>query len=55
MISLSNINKQYGKQLIFVDANFQRNPGERSASSDPMPPAHGDSERLRTNLPCYPS
>src|ERR1700753_949456 len=29
MISLSNINKQYGKQLIFVDANFQLNPGEK--------------------------
>ena len=29
MISLSNINKQYGKQLIFVDACFQLNPGEK--------------------------
>ncbi len=29
MISLSNINKQYGKQLVFVDASFQLNPGER--------------------------
>src|SRR5258706_6595106 len=29
MISFSNINKQYGKQLIFVDASFQLNPGER--------------------------
>jgi ATPase subunit of ABC transporter with duplicated ATPase domains len=29
MISFSNINKQYGKQLIFVDANFQLNPGEK--------------------------
>jgi ATPase subunit of ABC transporter with duplicated ATPase domains len=29
MISLSNINKQYGKQLIFVDASFQLNPGEK--------------------------
>ncbi|MGB6941808.1 MAG: ATP-binding cassette domain-containing protein, partial [Bryobacteraceae bacterium] len=27
MISFSNINKQYGKQLIFVDASFQLNPG----------------------------
>jgi ATPase subunit of ABC transporter with duplicated ATPase domains len=25
----SNINKQYGKQLIFVDASFQLNPGEK--------------------------
>jgi ATPase subunit of ABC transporter with duplicated ATPase domains len=29
MISLSNINKQYGKQLIFVEASFQLNPGEK--------------------------
>src|SRR5580704_8596362 len=29
MISLSNINKQYGRQLIFVEASFQLNPGER--------------------------
>jgi ATPase subunit of ABC transporter with duplicated ATPase domains len=29
MISLSNIHKQYGKQLVFVDASFQLNPGER--------------------------
>jgi len=29
MISFSNINKQYGKQLLFVDANFQLNPGEK--------------------------
>src|SRR5688572_284616 len=29
MISFANINKQYGKQLIFVDASFQLNPGER--------------------------
>jgi ATPase subunit of ABC transporter with duplicated ATPase domains len=29
MISLSNIHKQYGKQLVFVDAGFQLNPGER--------------------------
>jgi len=26
MISFSNINKQYGKQLLFVDASFQLNP-----------------------------
>ena len=25
----SNINKQYGKQLVFVDASFQLNPGEK--------------------------
>jgi ATPase subunit of ABC transporter with duplicated ATPase domains len=29
MISLSNLNKQYGKQLIFVDASFQLNSGEK--------------------------
>ena len=29
MISLSSINKQYGKQLVFVDASFQLNPGEK--------------------------
>ncbi len=29
MISCSNIHKQYGKQLIFVDASFQLNPGEK--------------------------
>src|SRR5436853_4312938 len=29
MICFSNINKQYGKQLLFVDASFQLNPGEK--------------------------
>jgi ATPase subunit of ABC transporter with duplicated ATPase domains len=29
MISFSNIQKQYGRQLIFVDASFQLNPGEK--------------------------
>ncbi|MBM3785049.1 MAG: ABC-F family ATP-binding cassette domain-containing protein [Acidobacteria bacterium] len=29
MIFLSNINKQYGKQLVFVEASFQLNPGEK--------------------------
>ena len=29
MMSFSNINKQYGKQLLFVDASFQLNPGEK--------------------------
>ncbi len=29
MISLSNINKIYGKQVIFVEASFQLNPGEK--------------------------
>src|ERR1700694_1595541 len=29
MISLSSINKQYGRQVLFVDASFQLNPGEK--------------------------
>jgi ATPase subunit of ABC transporter with duplicated ATPase domains len=29
MISFSNIQKQYGKQLVFVEASFQLNPGEK--------------------------
>src|SRR6476619_7663270 len=29
MISFASIYKQYGKQLIFVDASFQLNPGEK--------------------------
>jgi len=29
MISFSNIHKQYGKQLIFVETSFQLNPGEK--------------------------
>jgi ATPase subunit of ABC transporter with duplicated ATPase domains len=29
MIALANINKQYGRQLIFVDASFQLNPGDK--------------------------
>jgi ATPase subunit of ABC transporter with duplicated ATPase domains len=29
LISFSNINKLYGKQVIFVDASFQLNPGEK--------------------------
>jgi ATPase subunit of ABC transporter with duplicated ATPase domains len=29
MIYFSGINKQYGRQLIFVDASFQLNPGEK--------------------------
>jgi ATPase subunit of ABC transporter with duplicated ATPase domains len=35
MISFSNINKQYGKQLIFVDASFQLNPGEKVGLAGP--------------------
>jgi ATPase subunit of ABC transporter with duplicated ATPase domains len=29
MISLSRINKQYGRQILFVDASFQLNPGDK--------------------------
>jgi ATPase subunit of ABC transporter with duplicated ATPase domains len=29
MISFSGISKQYGKQILFVDASFQLNPGEK--------------------------
>ena len=29
MISLSRVSKQYGRQVLFVDASFQLNPGEK--------------------------
>jgi ATPase subunit of ABC transporter with duplicated ATPase domains len=29
VITFSNIGKQYGKQMLFVDANFQLNPGDK--------------------------
>jgi ATPase subunit of ABC transporter with duplicated ATPase domains len=29
MISFANVTKQYGSQILFVDASFQLNPGER--------------------------
>src|SRR6188508_1851227 len=29
MIAIQGLTKQYGKQLIFVDASFQLNPGEK--------------------------
>ena len=29
MIAFANINKQYGRQVLFVDASFQLNPGEK--------------------------
>jgi ATPase subunit of ABC transporter with duplicated ATPase domains len=35
MIALSNINKQYGRQLVFVEASFQLNPGERAGLVGP--------------------
>jgi hypothetical protein len=33
MISFLNINKQYGKQLLFVDASFQLNPGDAACAT----------------------
>ena len=29
MIAFSNVSKQYGGQILFVDASFQINPGEK--------------------------
>src|SRR5688572_16571124 len=29
MISVANVSKQYGRQILFVDASFQLNPGEK--------------------------
>ena len=33
MISFSRVSKQYGRQILFVDASFQLNPAKRSDSS----------------------
>src|ERR1700674_2375136 len=35
MISFSRSSKQYGRQLVFVDASFQLNPGERAGLVGP--------------------
>jgi ATPase subunit of ABC transporter with duplicated ATPase domains len=35
MISFSNVSKQYGKQLVFVEASFQLNPGEKAGLVGP--------------------
>src|SRR5207237_1065876 len=35
MISFNRVSKQYGKQLIFVDASFQLNPGEKAGLVGP--------------------
>src|SRR6186713_2347392 len=35
MISFANISKQYGKQVLFVDASFQLNPGEKAGLVGP--------------------
>src|SRR6187397_2970302 len=29
MIAFTNVSKQYGRQILFVDASFQLNPGEK--------------------------
>src|SRR5512135_3588108 len=29
MVSFTKVSKQYGKQMLFVDASFQVNPGEK--------------------------
>lgn len=35
MISFSNVSKQYGKQVLFIDAGFQLNPGEKAGLVGP--------------------
>jgi ATPase subunit of ABC transporter with duplicated ATPase domains len=35
MISFNSVQKQYGKQVIFVDASFQLNPGEKAGLVGP--------------------
>ncbi|HMM36150.1 MAG TPA: ATP-binding cassette domain-containing protein, partial [Thermoanaerobaculia bacterium] len=35
MISFSKVSKQYGRQVLFVDASFQLNPGERAGLVGP--------------------
>src|SRR3954470_25012369 len=35
VISFSNVSKQYGRQVLFVDASFQLNPGEKAGLVGP--------------------
>src|ERR671912_3062014 len=35
MIAFANVSKQYGKQVLFVDASFQLNPGEKAGLVGP--------------------
>ncbi|MBK5260558.1 MAG: ABC-F family ATP-binding cassette domain-containing protein, partial [Thermoanaerobaculia bacterium] len=35
MISFSNVSKQYGRQVLFVEASFQLNPGEKAGLVGP--------------------
>jgi ABC-type phosphonate transport system ATPase subunit len=39
VISFNDISKQYGKQVLFVDASFQLNPGDKVGWSARMAPA----------------
>src|SRR5678815_2545099 len=35
MIAFNNVSKQYGRQVLFVDASFQLNPGEKAGLVGP--------------------
>ncbi len=35
MISFASVSKQYGRQVVFVDASFQLNPGEKAGLVGP--------------------
>jgi ATPase subunit of ABC transporter with duplicated ATPase domains len=35
LIAFSDVNKQYGKQVLFIDASFQLNPGEKAGLVGP--------------------
>src|SRR3954467_5732081 len=35
MISFANVSKQYGRQVLFVEASFQLNPGEKAGLVGP--------------------
>src|SRR4051812_10135870 len=35
MITFTNISKQYGRQMLFVEASFQLNPGEKAGLVGP--------------------
>src|ERR1051325_10937038 len=35
MISFAGVSKQYGRQILFVDASFQLNPGEKAGLVGP--------------------
>ena len=48
MISFSNVSKQYGKQLLFVDASFQLNPGEKCGLVGPN--GSGKTTQFRMNV-----